>query len=578
MEKNPIESGRTPEPGTKRKVGGGRSVARASIAVILALSLLSACSSGRFIDFNPGEREAVLDRSQAPFGLPDWGGADVATVYHQCLEIELEDISTAVLLAACSRELLSRHDVTEAQKVSGLERYNRALALIMDPLLGAGGDLRLAAAGIQIKLATGLSADMQVLLNADFRPQDERLQFETFGEIGIAGVMARENRQSPSDEFYPLEGIVRPVTFTLGRIEHNGSGWQVLVDSHQLNEPRAMDLGRQSYALAYSPGAAFLVLLNQANIDELSWTGLVQPAAAAARRGIFAIEALSDHKTPVLMIHGLNSDPLIWRYLTMEILNDAALHGRYQVWHAFYPSGPPPFYTSMMLRKKLSRLLARLAPVRQRDAFAVIGHSLGGIIAKTMVVDTGYSLWDATFRQRPDQLLREEGEQDIVDIFVFSPEFNNNTAFFLDTPHRGSGLADSLIGRIGSSLVDLPESFLELFRRFITRVGADTIMPAMLPYLENYGPNSVEVLRPGHPLLDEMNTLPIMGRAYSIIGSKDGAECSPPGACADISDGVVPYSSAHIDQAAEEIIVRSSHDSYRSEEAIQFILEKLRRE
>nr|WP_306288376.1 hypothetical protein [Pseudoalteromonas sp. WY3] len=56
------------------------------------------------------------------------------------------------------------------------------------------------------------------------------------------------------------------------------------------------------------------------------------------------------------MIHGLNSDPLIWRYLTMAILNDAVLSQRYQIWHVYYPSGPPPFFNAMRVRHLLSEL------------------------------------------------------------------------------------------------------------------------------------------------------------------------------------------------------------------------------
>ena len=47
--------------------------------------------------------------------------------------------------------------------------------------------------------------------------------------------------------------------------------------------------------------------------------------------------------------------------------------------------------------------------------------------------------------------------------------------------------------------------------------------------------------------------------------------------CDQISDGVVSYGSAYIEDAAETIIVKSSHDSFKNPEAIAFILDKLKR-
>lgn len=544
--------------------------------VLATLFWLPGCSSNHFIDYDLDNPEWVLEEQSALLNVPNWSEMDTALIYQDCVDIQATNITSIILLAVCSHELLSRDDLDESQQSFALLQYKNALALILSPLLESQGILELDSVGVRVSLSPPILAHERVFLNSKIISLDERLTFKTFGELGISGIIARQNTLASSDQFYPREGIFRPITFTLDSFEQTDKGWQLSIASHQLNEPKNTFLGERSYPLSYSPGAAYMMLLELADIDELSWIGLVRPTEAESRRGVFSVEEMSPQKTPILMIHGLNSDPLIWRNLTLAILNDPELHERYQIWHAFYPSGPPPFFNAMILRDKLAQILELLPSIEQQGEFVVVGHSMGGIIANTMVTDSEYVLWDATFKERPEQLIKDGREQKIKDIFVFSPQFANNTTFFINTPHRGSSTANSLIGQIGAALVALPESFLGLFRRFINKIGSNNITSEMLPFLEDYGPNSVQVLRPGHPLVEKLNTLPIEGEVYSIIGSQGKTDCESPVTCVDVSDGVVPYTSAHIDQSADEIVVLSGHDSYQNENAINFILKKLK--
>ena len=107
-------------------------------------------------------------------------------------------------------------------------------------------------------------------------------------------------------------------------------------------------------------------------------TGLINPGEADIRRGIFAIEELNDNKIPILMTHGLNSDPLIWLKLTLALLNDRQLHKTFQIWHTYYPSGTPPFYNAMMIRKRLKNILLEHPKLNKKNKGIFIGHSMGG--------------------------------------------------------------------------------------------------------------------------------------------------------------------------------------------------------
>jgi hypothetical protein len=331
----------------------------------------------------------------------------------------------------------------------------------------------------------------------------------------------------------------------------------------------------QPYALRFSPNAAYLLLIENATLDDLKFTGLINPAAVEARMGVFAITPIEAHKTPILMIHGLNSDPLVWRYITNDILNTPELNDRFMVLHAFYGSGSPPFYNAMRIRREMDHFISYHNIETDNKSLVVLGHSMGGIIGNTIVSDSSYALWDATFKLRPEDI-NSELTREVQDVFMFRPKFDYNQIYFIDTPHRGSQTAKSFVGRVGSALVTLPQNVVDLFAMFIDEVGIENLSERMLPFLGNRTANSVEVLRPQHPLMEVLADLPIKGDAFSIIGSNGDLSCESEFQCMQITDGVVDYVSALHPQSKYRLIVPSRHDSYQNQDAITFILESLK--
>lgn len=416
----------------------------------------------------------------------------------------------------------------------------------------------------------------EIYLTANMQNKEALLQPEVFSGIGITAVAYRRNTYEIDDHEYPLEGIYRPITFYVHKVSISAQDLLIHIKGKRMTSHNRNTLYQSQ--LAYAPAAAFLTLINKADIDKSSFIGLLTAERAEHRFGIFAIQEFSPNKTPLLMIHGLNSSPLIWRKLTMAVMNDEALNKRYQIWHAFYPSGPPPFYNAMRLRKRLKTMMGRF---HQSDyagqSLSIIGHSMGGIIAKTFAVDTGQQLWDTAFSKSPQDMASVlESNPQMQDIFIFSPPARLNNVFFLDTPHRGSEMASSWIGRLGAGLINLPSNFTNMFADVVEKFGIETITPPMRPFLATHGPNSIEVLRPDHPLMNKLNRFPLPERTWSIVGSDNELHCAGH-TCLTISDGVVSWTSATLNQQAnEEIIVASNHDSFNNDTAIEFILAKLR--
>lgn len=552
---------------------------------VVWLICLAGCSRSGFINWLPSSSTPAPGVISITAG--EWSALQqqsTPALFQSCQFTETAHSNKAnIFLLGCSHLLLSREDVTLSQQSFARQTYNQQLLLLLRQVLTSRAQAQSLTPRVSIVLEVDRDENQQpftqFLLADDIQAAEPRLAVVTQAGLGVAAVGRRKNTATKQDVYYPAEGIFRAFTFTVKQLEVMSTdlSMQLILHGKLMNRATGLTLGAHRYPLTYSPGSAYLVLLDQANIDELEWEGLFDASEAEPRFGIFAIEPIVNHKIPILMIHGLNSSPLIWRYLSMALLNFPTLHEKFQIWHAFYPSGPPPFYNAMRLRRHLTKLRNELAVDSvAKDELVVIGHSMGGVIAKTLAVNTEFQLWDSTFVERPDKVLsRIDNSQDIRDIFIFSAQHGVKQVFFIDTPHQGSLVAKSLVGKIGAAMVTLPGNFVGLFQRLINKISIHQVTPEMQPFLENYGPNSIEVLGPGHPLMLALNQLPIMARAFSVIGSQGRVNCPAPVDCAQVSDGVVPYSSAHIQAVDDELLVPSSHDSYQHPQTITFVMEKL---
>lgn len=536
------------------------------LAVLLSLVLLlTSCSSARF--FKHQAAKISVKKAIVYAQLPNLAALTTDQLQQHCQSLPSDSDMGLVLLVHCSNQLLSRNNLSQATRQYALSSYNNALYKL-----------------IKIDNQPRFSTDRVILqytnlakftFNQEMTALDSRLNAKTFGQLGVPIVTNRSNSQTGLDHYYPLEGISRAGTIIMTDIQAQGLSYKLTLEILTAQDNTAVKLGANQYSLRHSPGSAFLALIEKATIDDYNWLGFVSPAQAEKRRGVFAIGEIRADKVPIIMIHGLNSDPLIWRHLTMAMLNEPDILAHYQIWHIYYPSGPPPYYSAARTRELLRDLLHQVKAPKLLDKAVIIGHSMGGVIAKLLATETQYSLWDTSFTQRPEQLLTADNAS-LKDIFIFQPVFKHNTVFFLDTPFKGSQVANSAIGYLGAMLVSLPNEFTQIFKALIERVGPDAITHAMQPFLLGYGPNSIQVLRPGHPLTDVLYDLPLAGEAYAIIGSNSLLSCEDEILCSQISDGVVSFDSANYHFAKESIIAPSSHNSFQSQAAIDFIISKLK--
>jgi hypothetical protein len=268
------------------------------------------------------------------------------------------------------------------------------------------------------------------------------------------------------------------------------------------------------------------------------------------------------------MVHGLISSPLAWIPMVNELFNDPNIQKRYQFMLYMYPTGVPIPIAASMLRSSLREAEQKYNPQGRDPAFGqmvLLGHSMGGLLSHVMTLDSEDKLWqlntDRPFReiQGPKEVLDE-----LQSYFYFKPLPFVRRVVFLATPHRGSELSRSLVGRVSSGLISESDHINNLLQKLV-RENPDAFdkrrfrrLPTSIETLESINPNTPSILKAFLMMKPEAGVV-----YHSIIGS------TRPGGVDQTTDGIVPYSSAHLDEVESELLVRSDHGVQKDPEAIQ---------
>jgi triacylglycerol esterase/lipase EstA (alpha/beta hydrolase family) len=380
--------------------------------------------------------------------------------------------------------------------------------------------------------------------------------------IGSPVILEYDTTRTP---IYPRTGMFLSATAIYLRI--HGQPHLSLVAGHN-----SIKLGRSIYPLVINPTASTSMLVHRARrVAQSGLTNLLHPDVRA--KGEIVLTAPYDPgKIPILLVHGLQSTPITFLKLMAALESDPQISRRFQFWHFYYSTGTPILLNALRLREQVERTVHIVDPDDNDFAthrIVVVGHSMGGLLAHTLVSSSGDQLWKSLFVVPPEQL---RGNPDTIRLLQRMLSFRRNPrvvrAIFISTPHRGSAMADSWIGGLGKSLIRLPNELQTAFSE-IADQNADLRTPEAAVFYKQLNFTSVHTLSPHDPVLLALARLPIAVPFHNIIGQKhNGAE----------SDGVVRYASSHLEGASSELIVRSGHNAFNNPDAQNEVIRILRRE
>lgn len=395
--------------------------------------------------------------------------------------------------------------------------------------------------------------------------------------LGMPVVLGLEDVDELRKErsYRPRTGLYAPATVIVefGRSPTPDAPLPVRLRLINTFDHRQAELAGATRDLAFDLTASVQMSLGNRYVTKNAIAGLIRPDKRSDDVGLFGIMPYDRQKIPVVFVHGLKSDAHIWRDVINAILCDPVLSRKYQPVCFLYPSGLNVPASSGRLRASLHAYRQLWDPEHDdpgMNRMILIGHSMGGILSRMQVIDSGEDFRKAFFNRPVEEVswLTDEQAIRVKSALVFDRLPFVQRAVFITVPHRGSEVADLRLVRLAIRLIRLPGDALSLAKQALT-MDTTVLNPALLNY-NLLGLRSVDMLSPGHPYFAALESRPILVPYHSIIGDR-GRGDTP-----DSSDGVVPYSSSHLKGAQSELIVPYGHGCVEKPETIQEMLRVLR--
>ncbi len=378
----------------------------------------------------------------------------------------------------------------------------------------------------------------------------ERLRSEGIGAAMIVHRKGTDERREKNPFLSPI-GMTVPVNALLD-FGRGGDEVELRLTDLLLTDAVAVR-GRKL------PAAADLTvpLVVQADYDvdrKAGFKAMTHPDKYLDHTGLYQLEPFRPDQIPVILVHGLMSNPEVWLETLNELRADPKLRDKYQLLVFRYSTGFPIVYNSAFLREWLRQFQAHYG--RRNPNFrqmVLTGHSMGGVLSNAQVRSSGDVFADFLFDRPIEDLedLTEEQKRTLRDILIFEANPNVSRVICVAAPHRGSNIATSPIGNLGHKLVRFPrEIFMDR-----SLVDIEGLTEAGREVIEDR-PDSVRGLKPGSPVLTAILENPVRDgvAVHSIIGRH-----KPEQSLEESSDKVVPYPSAHLDEAVSEKVVQATH-------------------
>jgi pimeloyl-ACP methyl ester carboxylesterase len=264
--------------------------------------------------------------------------------------------------------------------------------------------------------------------------------------------------------------------------------------------------------------------------------GLVVRSGGAELRSASPREA---GKVPVVLVHGMLGSPGNWSVLIDRLTADPSVRTRFQFLTFGYDSLQPIPESGRELLDALAEARRRSDPEGRDGSFdrvVVVGHSLGGLVAKEAAARAPGPRPTKASGPTPGGLARPRVGRLI----------------FVATPHRGAPVDRGAVRSVGAWLARAMSPSIAARQ---ARGDASALC----------APTSVDQLAWDHPILQDLER----ARADAVVPYHSIIAALGVPTADGATDGLVPVASARLGGARSEVVVRAPHGCFQHPEVIR---------
>lgn len=361
-----------------------------------------------------------------------------------------------------------------------------------------------------------------------------------------------EKRFYPEKSFFAATAVLRFDAAADPTLEPNLTQASAVLEFYNPFIVRSIPAQADPRPLACDLSAPLAATLEAAPRPYLA--GFIDPGGATDSARLTFLEPYQPGKVPVVLIHGLFSDPLGWADLINDLRATTGFTERFQLWVFRYPTGQGFLQSAAILRKELQAAIAALDPVLRDEALhkmVLIGHSMGGLVAKLQVTYSEELIWSRLANRPIDEIITtEQTRAFLAAACYFDPSPDVKKVIFIASPHQGSLQSSGIIGRSAALLVE-PSAEQATMHEQLLRDNPGTFNPL----IERRFPTSIDMLSTRSPLLEAMRQMRLSScvKLHNIIGVSHPISFDGP------SDGIVSVHSASHPACQSVLPVNSPH-------------------
>jgi pimeloyl-ACP methyl ester carboxylesterase len=404
---------------------------------------------------------------------------------------------------------------------------------------------------------------------SDYELKGLKNHYQSHG-LGVPLIVVRGKYkgQPEAARYYP-QGLSFPVTAFLRPVSGpspNGrnQGLLEICDPLEISDTR---VGRLQVPLETDLTTPLAYFLSKVPLESLATVGLLEPERLLVPRGdqqtmvtgMYMVQPYEAGKIPVVFIHGLWSSPMTWMEMFNDLRSSADIRRHYQFWFYLYPTGQPFWISAAQLRHELAEMRQVLDPQHREpalDQMVLVGHSMGGLVARLQTLESGQTFWSLASRVPLEQVKADdEVRQKLGETFYFHANPSIRRVVTIATPHAGTTFSNQTTQYLLGKLIHLPDTIVRAQQQLF-RDNADMLFPESLLKVET----SIDSLSPKSPILPAMQaSLRVPWVKYNNIVGDAPQSWWLRHTLGEHTDGVVQVESAQAADAPSAVVVPEFH-------------------